>query len=602
MKYTGSIKNRLIGIILLITTSIGVIGYSSFVYWFMQDQQNKTIKLSKTIGEILGQDFAKLVLLNDISAAADISSQLKHFENIKSMVLYKLDKKVIFQYNTKNETTNPASLPKQEDRILKVDNRLLQLYIDAKYENTHLGYIELSFEIESLQDILKKDFKALFLILLISLIFSYFLANYFANKFTKPILNLVEFLEKIKPEESLDIKIISKEKNEFGKLYEEVNAMLEKIDVSQKALKIAAVAFETQSGIMITNDKREILQVNKAFSKITGYESHEVISKTPSILKSGLQDDSFYENLLEDLRNNNFWRGEIKNKNKNGDIVNEYLTIQSVLNENNEPIYYVASFLDITKQKETENKLQEKERILIHQSKMAAMGEMIGNIAHQWRQPLSIISSISSSLQLKSQLNLSNIPPEDVEQLKKVNETINYLSQTIEDFREFFSSNKEKNIFNVKDCYKKCTSLLLSKFQSYNIEFIEDIEENANIFNLENELMQVIMNILNNSKDAIENKRPERKLIFIKISKEHRRVIISIKDNGGGIPKEIIDKIFEPYFTTKHQSQGTGIGLYMSQEMVNKHLEGELEVENKTYSFQGDEYTGACFKIVLPVK
>ena len=601
LQYKGSIKKRLIGIIVSITLLTGLIGYSSFLYWYINNQHDRALNLSKTIALILGQDVAKLILLNNISAAADISDSLKSFSNLNSMVLYKLDGKAILQYskNNKNFVADKFknNMPNKE---LSLNKNIIKINIDANYQDKKLGYIQLNFELETLIDIIKKDIFVLISILVFTLILSYLMAIVYARKFTNPILDLVNFLEKVELTDSLNKRTKTEEDNEYGKLYDEINRMLERIESSHKILKIAAVTFETQNGITITDKDQKILLVNKAFSKITGYTSDEVVGLTPKILKSGMHDKEFYDEMRESLNNKHIWIGEINNKHKDGSILNEQLTIQTILDDNNDVLYYVASFLDITLQKEMESKLKEKEILLIQKSKMAAMGEMIENIAHQWRQPLSLISVVSSTLLLQKKLDMHIPKDEECEQLTKIGDTVNYLSQTIDDFRSFFKEKKLKENFLLEDCYKKVLNLMSSNFKAMQIDVIENIE-NVEIETFENELIQVIMNILTNAKDVLLSKGNDfRKLIFIEIYKENDKSIFSIKDNAGGIPIENIEKIFEPYFTTKGD-EGTGIGLHMSKEIIQNHMNGELKVENSTFNYQGKEYKGAKFTIILPL-
>ena len=601
LQYKGSIKKRLIGIIVSITLLTGLIGYSSFLYWYINNQHDRALNLSKTIALILGQDVAKLILLNNISAAADISDSLKSFSNLNSMVLYKLDGKAILQYskNNKNFVADKFknNMPNKE---FSLNKNIIKINIDANYQDKKLGYIQLNFEVETLIDIIKKDIFVLISILVFTLILSYLMAIAYARKFTNPILDLVNFLEKVELTDSLNKRTKTEEDNEYGKLYDEINRMLERIESSHKILKIAAVTFETQNGITITDKDQKILLVNKAFSKITGYTSDEVVGLTPKILKSGMHDKEFYDEMRESLNNKHIWIGEINNKHKDGSILNEQLTIQTILDDNNDVLYYVASFLDITLQKEMESKLKEKEILLIQKSKMAAMGEMIENIAHQWRQPLSLISVVSSTLLLQKKLDMHIPKDQECEQLTKIGDTVNYLSQTIDDFRSFFKEKKLKENFLLEDSYKKVLNLMSSNFKAMQIDVIENIE-NVEIETFENELIQVIMNILTNAKDVLLSKGNDfRKLIFIEIYKENDKSIFSIKDNAGGIPIENIEKIFEPYFTTKGD-EGTGIGLHMSKEIIQNHMNGELKVENSTFDYQGKEYKGAKFTIILPL-
>ena len=239
----------------------------------------------------------------------------------------------------------------------------------------------------------------------------------------------------------------------------------------------------------------------------------------------------------------------------------------------------------------------EKDKILQRQAKMAAMGEMIENIAHQWRQPLSVISTGASGIRLKKEINTL-----DDEYLFSTLDSITtsslYLSDTIDDFRFFFKPNKEKRSFLLSNSIEKTLNILSFKFDNENIKIIKNIE-NVEIFGYETELIQVFINILNNANDALIDKNLEEKFVFIDISKVKNRIIIKVRDNAGGIDSTIVEKIFEPYFTTKHKSQGTGIGLYMCNQIISKHMNGLLDVSNVDYSYDGKDYTGAEFKIIF---
>jgi two-component system, NtrC family, C4-dicarboxylate transport sensor histidine kinase DctB len=243
-------------------------------------------------------------------------------------------------------------------------------------------------------------------------------------------------------------------------------------------------------------------------------------------------------------------------------------------------------------------KNDEKNKILFQQNKMAAMGEMIANIAHQWRQPLSMITTVASSVKLKKELGV--LEEGDCEEsLIHIVETANYLSNTIDDFQYYFSPNKRKNDFNTKDLIDKSLKLYKIDFKEKKFHVIKNID-NIKIINFENELLQVIINILNNAKDELLKKDIE-KYIFIDAYKENQNYIINIKDNAGGISEEIIDRIFEPYFTTKHKSKGTGLGLYMCQEIMLKHINGTIRVFSEKYTYKDKEFLGARFEIVIPI-
>ena len=230
---------------------------------------------------------------------------------------------------------------------------------------------------------------------------------------------------------------------------------------------------------------------------------------------------------------------------------------------------------------------------------MAAMGEMIGNIAHQWRQPLSTITTASTGIILQKEMGILN-DEFFLEALSKINSSAQHLSKTIDDFRNFFKPNKQENMVFAENIINTTVDLVSAQFSTKDIKIIKNIE-NIEFLTYENELIQALINILNNARDElIKLPDTQEKLIFIDIFKNKQNgVEIAIKDNAGGIKEEFLDKIFEPYFSTKHKSQGTGIGLYMTEEIIIKHLNGEIFVENKEFIYEGKNYKGALFRIIL---
>ncbi|MFW2585962.1 cache domain-containing protein [Aliarcobacter butzleri] len=254
---------------------------------------------------------------------------------------------------------------------------------------------------------------------------------------------------------------------------------------------------------------------------------------------------------------------------------------------------YVSIFLE-NKLKEYKKELDNKQAILYQQSKMAAMGEMIGNIAHQWRQPLSIITTATSGMVLQKQMGVLT-DEFFFEASNRINTSSQYLSQTIDDFRNFFIPNKEKSKVNLIEIFKKTLDLISAQFSSKDIEIIKNIE-GVEFESYENELIQALINILNNSRDELIKKDGER-FIFVDAFEKDNFINIIIKDNAGGVIKENLNKIFEPYFTTKYKSQGTGIGLYMTEEIITKHLNGTICVGNVEFTYNEKEYFGAQFTI-----
>jgi signal transduction histidine kinase len=239
-------------------------------------------------------------------------------------------------------------------------------------------------------------------------------------------------------------------------------------------------------------------------------------------------------------------------------------------------------------------KSKKKDFILFEQVKNAQMGEMIGNIAHQWRQPLSVISTSASGILMKKELGVLSDEKEN-EMLESIINTALFLSKTIDTFRNYIKEDKELKDVVLQEALHRDISIIEASLTNNYIQLTNDIDriEPLTIKTLSSELSQVIINLFNNAKDAIVERKIEEPFIKISLNKEDNKAIITIEDNGGGIAEDIFPKIFDPYFTTKHQSQGTGLGLYMSKDIIEKHLHGKL------YATNGD--FGAIFTIELPL-
>jgi signal transduction histidine kinase len=241
-------------------------------------------------------------------------------------------------------------------------------------------------------------------------------------------------------------------------------------------------------------------------------------------------------------------------------------------------------------------KNRQKDTMLQQQARHAAMGEMIGNIAHQWRQPLGVIASITNNFITQIDLELDIKHDVLAEKLKDINTNVNYLSKTIDDFRNFLKDSQTKTTFNIASILTDSTNLAKPNYDSNYISLTTDIDLDAEYHGASSMLSQVILNLLSNAKDALIQNDIKDKKAHLSLEETEDRFIIKLKDNAGGVNDEIKDKIFDPYFTTKHQSQGTGLGLYMSSQIILNHFHGQFNVVN----VEDANGLGACFIIQFP--
>ncbi|QOY54978.1 PAS domain S-box protein [Candidatus Sulfurimonas marisnigri] len=361
--------------------------------------------------------------------------------------------------------------------------------------------------------------------------------------------------------------------------------------------KLKSVLNRSPVSIMMTNKDGTIEYVNPNTSAVSGYSREELIGKNPRIFKSGYISDEEYKKIWDHISSGKVWTGEFKNISKDGSIFWEDTTILPSFNEENEVNGYIAFKLEITEKIHLKQELKNQEEIMIAQSRHAAMGEMISMIAHQWRQPISVIAMGANNILADIELNMLDEVSLKVGSKEIINQT-QELSKTIDDFRDFFRPGKTLENILPEDIFKDAFSVIGKSILNNNIEVIQEFNNGKEIITHSRELMQVLINILNNAKEALIESDVKNKKIVISINEISDGVEITICDNAGGIKEDIINKIFNPYFSTKNQNVGTGLGLYMSKTIIEKHLGGVFQVYNKHY-VQG-AVIGACFLIKLP--
>jgi PAS domain S-box-containing protein len=366
------------------------------------------------------------------------------------------------------------------------------------------------------------------------------------------------------------------------------NTNLQKSIKKEKALeKQYKTLFETiTDGIVILNSETEkIYMCNKSFENMIGYSKDQLISHDINIFYNS--NESLLTILKKQKNNEICLLDAIDLLKADGNTIYVDLNISNI--NVNDTEYDIVVFRDITDKIKRDNEIKHKDKMLLQQSKMAAMGEMIGMIAHQWRQPLTAVNSIIQSIEFKDRLN--KLSSDFIkEQSLQASDLIKYMSQTIDDFRSFFKPNSKKERVKIDTVIKRAINFNKGYILHENIEIIytDDSKRELNIYT--SELMQVILNLLNNAKDAIVDTNAKERKIYIDIQDHKEYSEIIIEDTGGGIPIEYMSKIFEPYFSTKSKN-GTGLGLYMSKIIIEEHFSGDLSVENSNL--------GAKFSIKL---
>ena len=375
------------------------------------------------------------------------------------------------------------------------------------------------------------------------------------------------------------------------------NKVSEQVEEIEKSAVILDTIFETtKNGIAILDLNSNFKLVNNAYTTLTGYTKEELYQRTYFSLNTPKKPDKSNK-ILEDVLEKGFYGSyEISCIKKDGKIID--VIMDFTLMPDKKSLLLVTK--NVTLKNKYERESRKREELLLKQSRMAQMGEMISMIAHQWRQPLGAISSTAIDLYMQIEFEKFDLEKEKgrkecqayfINGLKEIDGFVQNLTSTIDDFRNFYKPNKESDLVFLNDPISKAFSIIRTSLVSDGIEIVEQYMSHNKIELYLNEIMQVILNILKNSQDNFKEKSIKNPKITITSKDDNDKTILKICDNGGGIPEDILSKIFDPYFSTKDELNGTGLGLHMSKTIVEEHHNGSLEVLNLD--------DGVCFKIIM---
>ncbi len=349
-------------------------------------------------------------------------------------------------------------------------------------------------------------------------------------------------------------------------------------------------AIEKSNIISRTDTAGIITFVNDEFCKISGYTKDELIGNNHNIVRHPDVPTLEFKLLWETIKNKETYKSTVKNRNKNGSAFYVNTTVTPILDKDNNIVEYIAIRYDVTKEVLLQEELEEKQKVMFWQSRLASLGQMLANIAHQWRQPLTELSLATFNIKKAS---IGHNEDDIKKYYAESKEIIQNMSNTIDDFTNFFKPDKEKKCFYLKDSISESITILRRIIKKEQI-VVETNLIDVSVLGIPNELSQVMINLIQNSKDAFNQNNIIKKKIEITIKKEDKYAIIIVKDNAGGIKDEDIDKIFEPYFTTKHEHTGTGLGLFMSKMICEQGFNGVINIEQNK--------NGVTFIIKIPME
>ena len=338
----------------------------------------------------------------------------------------------------------------------------------------------------------------------------------------------------------------------------------------QKAIENSNIVSKTDTNGIITF-------VNDEFVRLFEYSKEELLGKNHNIIRHPDTPKENFKTLWETILNKKVHKATVKNLSKSGKTIYLNTTVIPILDENENIFEFIAIRYDITNEVMLQEELEQKQKIIFLQSRMASLGQMLANIAHQWRQPLTELNL--SLFNLKKSFETKN--QKEFEKLYDSSKNLILgMSSTIEDFTNFFSPQKQKERFLLNLSINEALKILNRVIEEEKINIKFNILKDLELFGIKNELTQVLLNLINNSKDAFLQKNIEQKEITIKTYLKDDFIYLEYLDNAQGLSKELFDRIFEPYFTTKHQSSGTGLGLFICKIIIENSFGGQIMHEN----------------------
>lgn len=550
------------------------------------------------------------VMSNDYVGLEEILDNFSIYNDLVFATIINMDGKIIAHTNKQYVGTYIAD--KRRIAFLQQLNRNKEHAPELIWRNGHyidvlrvindgkdkLGMVHLRFDQHIRENqINNKIFEGIvfgLLYLTLTVVLLYFVAT----TFTKQLDSLLETIKRVHDGDK-NIKADEGGYNELSLLSHELNKMLDSIAMGETALKAVKERLEyavngTQDGLWDWDLLSNEIYFSPRWKEMLGYSDNELPNVFETWNNNVHPDD--LENALKAIaisheKPGQFYENIHRIRHKNGSWVWILDRGQTLFNTEGKAVRMVGFHTDITRQKELEQELLEQEEMIIAQSRQVAMGEMIGMIAHQWRQPITGIAMEANILLLDVELDEVN----NERITKKAKEILNltsHLSKTIDDFRNFFRPNKDKDEVKIVDILMEAEQIIGKSLEHHNITLSISSDEQHSIQTYSREMLQVFLNLIKNAQEAIEQNTHIDGRINANVTDKEDFILITVSDNGGGINESILNRIFEPYFSTKGKETGTGLGLYISKTIINKHLHGTISAQNIK--------DGVEFTIIIP--
>lgn len=604
-----------------LTYSIGlVISIAILLFTIIYTQQTNKFIRANTLIEANNRTFALAaasrpwVMSSDYVGLEEVIESFLVYDDVIFIAVMNMDGKVIAHTDRSiigkfisdkrrvkylQAMSNKVINHEVDGRILLNNDKVIDMIRVIHQAENHIGFVNIRIDQSKLQENINKIFLQSLIFAFIALVFAFLFSFLTASRFIERLYKLSSVMRKVR-EGNRTIKANENEVEEVSNLAREFNMMLSTLNESElsnkKTKEQLELAFEgSRDGLWDWNLLDNTIYFSKIWKSMLGYKEGEIIDEFSSWQERVHPDD--LEKTLKDIGEHIDGKTKLyynvhRMRHKDGHWIWILDRGKALRDENGKAIRMIGTHTDITVQKAMEEEIKNKDELILAQSRHVAMGEMIGMIAHQWRQPISVIAMGANNM--LADIELEEVKEENFKKgaLAIIHQT-QYLSKTIDDFRNFFRPDKEKEKVILSNLMNETMTLFGKSLENNGIELIINIQEGISVETYSRELLQVLINLLKNAKEALVENTPTNRFIKIDITTKENDVIIRVCDNGGGIDPKIIQRIYEPYFSTKDDKNGTGLGLNMSKIIVEQHLHGSIIATNVEQ--------GVCFKIRIPI-
>lgn len=604
-----------------LTYSIGlVISIAILLFTIIYTQQTNKFIRANTLIEANNRTFALAaasrpwVMSSDYVGLEEVIESFLVYDDVIFIAVMNMDGKVIAHTDRSiigkfisdkrrvkylQAMSNKVINHEVDGRVLLNNDKVIDMIRVIHQAENHIGFVNIRIDQSKLQENINKIFLQSLIFAFIALVFAFLFSFLTASRFIERLYKLSSVMRKVR-EGNRTIKANENEVEEVSNLAREFNMMLSTLNESElsnkKTKEQLELAFEgSRDGLWDWNLLDNTIYFSKIWKSMLGYKEGEIIDEFSSWQERVHPDD--LEKTLKDIGEHIDGKTKLyynvhRMRHKDGHWIWILDRGKALRDENGKAIRMIGTHTDITVQKAMEEEIKNKDELILAQSRHVAMGEMIGMIAHQWRQPISVIAMGANNM--LADIELEEVKEENFKKgaLAIIHQT-QYLSKTIDDFRNFFRPDKEKEKVILSNLMNETMTLFGKSLENNGIELIINIQEGISVETYSRELLQVLINLLKNAKEALVENTPTNRFIKIDITTKENDVIIRVCDNGGGIDPKIIQRIYEPYFSTKDDKNGTGLGLNMSKIIVEQHLHGSIIATNVEQ--------GVCFKIRIPI-